>query len=202
MTDHPLTETAAEITDEMVEAGASYAWKEANPGTLGWDSLSERHKEGCRRDARAVLTAALAVVPNEDDRSWEPLTEKRQVRSGDEVRQDRGGVITTAVADDVDSCGNLYTSEGYLIGRLDIGTWYRLATPAPELPTQNHSVIVTAEGHDRGTATRGGITYYAREAQLLGDVWYAAWRKEDGTPGPAGLHTQYLHSETWKKEDQ
>jgi len=48
-----------EPTEAMVEAGASYAWEETNPGILGWNSISERHKEGCRRDARAVLAAAL-----------------------------------------------------------------------------------------------------------------------------------------------
>ena len=48
-----------EPTAAMVEAGASSAWEEVNPGILGWNSISERHKEGCRRDARAVLTAAL-----------------------------------------------------------------------------------------------------------------------------------------------
>ena len=54
-----MSEKKIEPTDAMVEAGASSAWEEANPGILGWNSISERHKEGCRRDARAVLTAAL-----------------------------------------------------------------------------------------------------------------------------------------------
>ena len=55
-----------EPTDTMVEAGASYAWEEANPGILGWNSISESHKEGCRRDARAVLTAALPRLTADD----------------------------------------------------------------------------------------------------------------------------------------
>ena len=54
-----MNEKKIEPTDAMVEAGASSAWEEVNPGILGWNSISERHKEGCRRDARAVLTAAL-----------------------------------------------------------------------------------------------------------------------------------------------
>ena len=48
-----MNEKKIEPTDTMVEAGASSAWEEANPGILGWNSISERHKEGCRRDARA-----------------------------------------------------------------------------------------------------------------------------------------------------
>ena len=66
-----------EPTDTMVEAGASSAWEEVNPGILGWNSISERHKEGCRRDARAVLTAALnhpdtaGLFADEDDREAE-----------------------------------------------------------------------------------------------------------------------------------
>ena len=54
-----MNEKKIEPTDAMVEAGASSAWEEVNPGILGWNSISERHKEGCRWDARAVLTAAL-----------------------------------------------------------------------------------------------------------------------------------------------
>ncbi|MCV7688150.1 hypothetical protein M3C66_009955 [Micrococcus luteus] len=58
-----------EPTDTMVEAGASYAWEEANPGILGWNSISKSHKEGCRRDARAVLTAALPHLTADDLRN-------------------------------------------------------------------------------------------------------------------------------------
>ena len=58
-----------EPTDTMVEAGASSAWEEVNPGILGWNSISERHKEGCRRDARAVLTAALPHLTADDLRN-------------------------------------------------------------------------------------------------------------------------------------
>ena len=41
-----MSKKKIEPTDAMVEAGASYAWEEANPGILGWNSISERHKEG------------------------------------------------------------------------------------------------------------------------------------------------------------
>ena len=91
-----------EPTDAMEEAGASSAWEEANPGILGWNSISERHKEGCRRDARAVLTAALnhpdapGLFADEDARPWESLGESDQVCVGDEVRQDHLGVTTIA----------------------------------------------------------------------------------------------------------
>ena len=66
-----------EPTDTMVEAGASYAWEEANPGILGWNSISESHKEGCRRDARAVLTAALPHLTADDLRGTDAAEEIR-----------------------------------------------------------------------------------------------------------------------------
>lgn len=54
-----MSKKKIEPTEAMVEAGASYAWEETNPGILGWNSISEHHKEGYRRDARSVLAAAL-----------------------------------------------------------------------------------------------------------------------------------------------
>lgn len=49
-----MSKKKIEPTEAIVEAGASYAWEETNPGILGWNSISEHHKEGCRRDARSV----------------------------------------------------------------------------------------------------------------------------------------------------
>nr|DAT11702.1 MAG TPA: hypothetical protein [Caudoviricetes sp.] len=146
MTDHPLTRAAAEITDTMVEAGASYAWEEANPGILGWNSISERHKEGCRRDARAVLTAALALAPAEDARPWEPLGESDLVRVGDEVKWDYYGLTMTATVARVDKAGSLYTAMGLHIGVRSVGTWYvrRPATPpAKEIELPGASCALT-----------------------------------------------------------
>lgn len=56
---HPLTQPfPANVTDEMVEAGASYAWRAQNP-SLPWDRLGNDRRAACRRDARNVLDAAL-----------------------------------------------------------------------------------------------------------------------------------------------
>ena len=120
-----------EPTDAMVEAGASSAWEEVNPGILGWNSISERHKEGCRRDARAVLTAALnhpdapglfADEDAADSRPWEPLN--GPVRVGDEVRQELNGVTRIGVVGSVDWNGDPWTVERGLIGFILNGTWY------------------------------------------------------------------------------
>lgn len=117
MTDHPLTETAAEVTDEMVEA-AVRVWLGTAVGTA---------KSGMR----AALSAALAVAPT-DDRPWEPLN-GGPVRVGDEVRREHRGMTTTAVVGRVDRSGELWTAEGAYLGLLRHGTWYVRRTPAPAL---------------------------------------------------------------------
>ena len=130
-----MNEKKIEPTDAMVEAGASSAWEEANPGILGWNSISERHKDGCRRDARAVLTAALnhpdadGLFADVDVRPWEPLN--GPVRVGDEVRQERAGITITGVVARVDRDGDPRAADDVLIGLLHHGTWYvrRPATP-------------------------------------------------------------------------
>ena len=119
-----------EPTDTMVEAGASYAWEEANPGILGWNSISERHKEGCRRDARAVLTAALnhpdapGLFADDDPRPWEPLNEGDPLNVGDEVKRVAFGATITAVVGRVDPEGDPWTAEDGFIGRRRHGAWH------------------------------------------------------------------------------
>lgn len=198
-----------EPTDAMVEAGASSAWEEANPGILGWNSISERHKEGCRRDARAVLTAALnhydapglfADEDAADDRPWESLGESDQVCVGDEVKWDYYGLTMTATVARVDKTGSLYTAAGLHIGVRSVGTWY-VRRAAQELPTEDGAVIVPADGHEYITATFDGETYHAREAILLGSGhWQAAWRSDEGVM--VYVIAEWIDPDTWKVADQ
>lgn len=200
-----MNEKKIEPTEAMVEAGASSAWEETNPGILGWNSLTERHKEGCRRDARAVLRAALnhpdarGLFTDEDDRPWEPLNGRR-VYVGDEVRQELNGVTRGGIVSRVDWSGDPWTAEGAFIGLLDIGTWY-VRRAAQELPTEDGAVIVPADGHEYITATFDGETYHAREAILLGSGhWQAAWRSDEGVM--VYVIAEWIDPDTWKVADQ
>ena len=132
-----------EPTDAMVEAGASSAWEEANPSILGWNSISERHKEGCRRDARAVLTAALShpdaagLFADEDDRPWEPLAPGDPLHAGDEVWRWWCGVSTRGIFDVQHPDSQVYTAERGHLGHRAIGTWcVRRRIPAPTPPAE------------------------------------------------------------------
>lgn len=199
MTDHPLTEYRdAEITDEMVEAGASYAWEKANPGARYWDSLSASHKEGCRRDARAVLTAALAVAPT-DSRPWEPLN--GPVRVGDEVRRDHCGIIVTGVVARVDEDGDPWTAEDYLIGLREYGTWY-VRRAVQELPTQGGTVLIPADGREYIEMDVEGQTYYAREALLANGRWNAIWRTATGDRVGYSAQPEEITPGTWKVDER
>lgn len=199
-----------EPTDAMVEAGASSAWEEANPGILGWNSISERHKEGCRRDARAVLTAALnhpdavglfAGEDPTDARPWEPLN-GRKPRVGDEVRQDYCGVTATAVVARVDDDGSPWTAEGRFIGRARVGTWY-IRRAVQELPTKPGTVIVANDGHKFIKAEVDGIAHRAREAVLgANGWWYGAWRKAEGDGLLSAMFPEHISAPTWKVDDQ
>ena len=201
MTDHPLTEYRdAEITDEMVEAGASYAWEKANPGARYWDSLSASHKEGCRRDARAVLTAALAVAPT-DSRPWEPLNEWDPVRVGDEVRQELNGVTTIAVVGRVDGEGDPWTAEDRFIGVHDEGTWY-IRRAVQELPTQGGTVLIPADGREYIEMDVEGQTYYAREALLANGRWNAIWRTATGDRVRYSAQPEEITPGTWKVDER
>ena len=186
-----------EPTDAMVEAGASYAWEETNPGILGWNSISEHHKGGCRRDARAVLAAALnhpdarGLFADEDERPWEPLNEDDPLNVGDEVRRENGGTTITAVVGRVDGDGGPWTAEGASIGLLRYGTWY-VRRAVQELPTEDGAVIVPADGHDFIEIRAG-----KKSRRLTWDadafVWYDAYGTYLGTDITSG---------TWKVDDQ
>ena len=171
-----------EPTDAMVEAGASSAWEEANPGILGWNSISERHKEGCRRDARAVLTAALnhpdaaGLFADEDalraarEEGWDQAT-----RWIDSYQGGPNGRTTSARS------ANPYR-------------------PVQELPTEPGAVIVPADGHEHITATVGGKTHHAREAIFSCSVlWLGVWRSTDSTAVSA--LPEDITPGTWKMEE-
>ena len=195
-----------EPTDAMVEAGASSAWEEVNPGILGWNSISERHKEGCRRDARAVLTAALnhpdapGLFADEDDRPWEPLN--GPVRVGDEVRQDHLGVTTIAVVGRVDGEGDPWTAEDRFIGGLDLGTWY-VRRAIQELPTEDGVEIVPAGGGPIGAAHPGGkfTTHHATYDSYLGS-WVGVWRAASGRVTVSSVSPGDITPGTWKVEGE
>ena len=123
----------------------------------------------------------VALVPA-DARPWEPLN-GGPVRVGDEVRQERAGITTTAVVGRVDDggdpwtdWGDPWTDGGALIGLLRHGTWY-VRRPVQELPRKEGTLIVPADGREFIEAEVWGKTYYASEAILLGERdWLGAWR--------------------------
>ena len=71
----------------------------------------------------------------EDDRPWEPLNGRR-VYVGNEVRGELNGVTRTAVVGRVGKDGDLWSTEGALIGYRDWDTWY-VRRPAQTLPTKD-----------------------------------------------------------------
>ena len=180
-----------EPTDAMVEAGASYAWEENYPGILGWNSISEHRKEGCRRDARAVLAAAL----NHPDASG--LFECDHT---DYVHVDEAATRVEAAREQGwdDAAQHIYNKGWEGVTALRKANPHR---PAPELPTEDGAVIIPADGHDYIEARVYNKTYHAREAgRHWTGGWHAAWRSgpevrgvvapEDITPG------------TWQVADQ
>lgn len=172
-----------EPTDTMVEAGASSAWEEVNPGILGWNSISERHKEGCRRDARAVLTAAL----NHPDAA-ELFADEDALRAAREQGWDQATLW-------IDSY------QGGPNGRTTSARSANPHRPVQELPTEPGAVIVPADGHEYITATFDGETHRAREAILLGSGhWQAAWRSDEGVM--VYVIAEWIDPGTWKVEEK
>lgn len=180
-----------EPTDAMVEAGASYAWETANPGILGWNSISERHKEGCRRDARAVLTAAL----NHPDAAG--LFECDHT---DYVHVDEAANRLAAAREEGwdDAAQHIYNKGWEGVTALRAANPHR---PAQELPTEPGAVIIPADGHEYIEATMRGETVRAREATRSGaGGWYAAWRYGGKTSGLAS--SREITPGTWKVEEK
>ena len=181
-----MNEKKIEPTQAMVEAGASYAWEETNPGILGWNSISEHHKEGCRRDARSVLAAALnhpdarGLFTDEDDRPWEPLSKGDPLNVGDEVRREAYGITVTAVVGRVDGGGNLWTIEGGLLIHSESGTWH-VRRAVQELPEEDGAVIVRKG--ERIEARHAGKTWVATEAVLVDGEWRGTWFEKGRATG-------------------
>lgn len=187
---HPLTETIAEVTEEMRRAAAS-AYE---------DMAQVTRPENHEKCLNAALSAALAVAtpadPRHDPRPWEPLNGV-PVRVGDEVRQEYNGVTVIAVVGHVDADGDLWTAEGRFIGVLEYGTWY-VRRPVQDVPTEPGTVLEPADGHEYITATTAGQTYRAREAILIGDnQWHAAWRSDEGVL--PYVTPERIDPDTWKK---
>ena len=174
-----------EPTDAMVEAGASSAWEEANPGILGWNSISERHKEGCRRDARAVLTAAL----NHPDTAG-LFTDEDTLRAAREQGWDQA----TRWIDSYQGGPN---------GRTDSARSANPHRTVPELPTKCGTVIVANDGHKFIKAEVDGIAHRAREAVLgANGWWYGAWRKAEGDGLLSAMFPEHISAPTWKVEGE
>lgn len=163
-----------EPTDAMVEAGASYAWEETNPGILGWNSISEHHKEGCRRDARAVLTAAL----NHPDAAGLFVDE-------DDLRaaREQGWDQATRWIDSYQGGPN---------GRTTSARSANPHRPVQELPTEDGAVIVPADGREFIEIRAG-----KKSRRLTWDadafVWYDAYGTYLGTDITPG---------TWKVDGE
>ena len=132
MTDHPLTETAAAELSKKFMPGVAF------------QILASVSPEDLTEYARLAydLGREHERTNPEDDRPWEPLN--GPVRVGDEVRQERAGITTTAVVGRVDDggdpwtdWGDPWTDGGALIGLLRHGTWYvRRTIPAPTPPAE------------------------------------------------------------------
>ena len=203
-----MDEKKIEPTDAMVEAGASSAWEEANPGILGWNSISERHKEGCRRDARAVLTAALnhydapGLFADEDDRPWEPLAPGDPLHAGDEVWRWWCGVSTRGTFDVQHPDSQVYTAERGHLGHRAIGTWY-VRRAIQELPTEDGVEIVPAGGGPIGAAHPGGkfTTHHATYDSYLGS-WVGVWRAASGRVTVSSVSPGDITPGTWKVEGE
>ena len=203
-----MNEKKIEPTQAMVEAGASYAWEETNPGILGWNSISERHKEGCRRDARAVLTAALnhydapGLFADEDDRPWEPLAPGDPLHAGDEVWRWWCGVSTRGTFDVQHPDSQVYTAERGHLGHRAIGTWY-VRRAIQELPTEDGVEIVPAGGGPIGAAHPGGkfTTHHATYDSYLGS-WVGVWRAASGRVTVSSVSPGDITPGTWKVEGE
>ena len=167
-----------------VEAAHEKGWDDAAQHIYnkGWEGVTALRKANPHRPALSLPTDAFATNPPADNRPWEPLNGGR-VYVGDEVRQERAGITTTAVVGRVDDggdpwtdAGDPWTDGGALIGLLRHGTWY-VRRAVQELPRKEGTLIVPADGREFIEAEVWGKTYYASEAILLGERdWLGAWR--------------------------
>ena len=180
-----MSKKKIEPTDEMVEAGASYAWEEANPGALGWNSISELHKEGCRRDARAVLTASL----NHPDAAG-LFADEDTIRAAREEGWDQATLW-------IDSY------QGGPNGRTSSARSANPHRPVQELPTTPRTVIVPADGCEYIEAVVSGVVWRTREAVLgLDGRWHGAWRVGSGRLAVESTSSDSITPGTWKVDEK
>lgn len=195
MTDHPLNEAAAaEMWDEHHTP--------ASP-ILRWSLAHESERKATLALLRAAHDAGREHerANPEDDRPWEPLNGGR-VYVGDEVRQDRYGVTTTAVVGRVDDDGDPWATEDGFIGQLGLGTWY-VRHPAQPLPPERDGVVlVPADGHESITTSDGQefsrLTFTTKQS-----LWYGP--NLAARPGDWVIQTtspSRLTPCTWKEVDQ
>ena len=208
-----MNEKKIEPTQAMVEAGASYAWEETNPGILGWNSISERHKEGCRRDARAVLTAALnhPDAPGLFESEWKANAEAAAARAeraedllADAVHVDEAARRVEAAREQGwdDAAQHIYNKGWEGVTALRKANPHR---PARELPTEGGIVIVANDGHDdiEAIGPVSGATWRTKEAVLGADGrWYGVWRLDARTPAAASVAPEHITLDTCKVDDR
>ncbi|MCT1939196.1 hypothetical protein M3C53_02165 [Micrococcus luteus] len=192
MTDHPLTETDA--VEMSMKFAPSVAFQMV--ASVAPDDLTEY--------ARAAFDAGREHERTnpEDDRPWEPLGDDEPLSVGDEVRQERAGVTTTAVVARVDKDGDPRGADDVLIGLLHHGTWH-VRRPAQDLPTKPGTVIVPADGHEYIEATVNGSVRRAREAILGLDCrWHGVWRGDSGVVPVSYAVPELITPGTWKVEEK
>ena len=200
-----MSKKKIEPTDAMVDWAANILCLDATHTSLRFHAGLAQ--QAYRKKARAVMRTALSLALNhpdaaglfagEDDRPWEPLVRYHPLNVGDEVRQERAGITTTAVVGRVDDggdpwtdAGDPWTDGGALIGLLRHGTWY-VRRPIQGLPEADGAVIVPADGREY-IETRTGkksrrltwdaeclVWYDARGTHLRGDITPDTWKEDD-----------------------
>ena len=194
-TQHPLTEAAAVEMWDASPCPEGYEFR----GMLTVEQDATLYAMRAAFDAGREHERTTNPAADADHRPWEPLKKGDPLHVGDEVRQDRNGITTTAVVGRVDENGDPWTAEGRIIGVLRYGTWY-VRRAVQELPTEPGAVIVPADGHEAITATLGSETYHAREAILFSaDAWLGAWRDTAGARAYMG--PTRITPGTWKVDD-
>ena len=194
MTDHPLTETdAAEMWDEHHVP--------ASP-ILRWALAHESEREATLALLRAAFDAGREHERTnpEDARPWEPLSKDDPVRVGDEVRQERYGIMHTGIVARVDKDGDPFTAERGCIGRRKCGTWYVRRT-VQDLPTTPGIPIVANDGHEYIEAVFSGVVWRTSEAVLgLAGLWHGVWRAGRSVVG--SVSPELITPGTWKVDER
>ena len=164
---------------------------------------------------------APGLFTDEDDRSWEPLSDPNMeiiedarpgdVRAGDHLTRTRvwetcGVVVTDSregIAHHRDEDGEWYTKDGmWITNGEDEDTTLTIRRTVQELPTKDGDGIIPNDGHKYITATVGGQTYRAREAMLAEGRWRAVWRTADGQRVCYSVRREDITPDVWQVDDQ